>query len=417
MAVLSGIVAALRTREVSAGDRAEARLAMLDTLGCIRSGMANIGQVREMVEASGTTGPGARAMILGTAAHALDFDDYEELGSTHPSAAIIGALLALAETTPAPFRAMEDAWVAGYETILTFGKALGYGHYLAGWHSSGTLGGIGAAAASARLLDLGEAGTVTALSLAMTQASGMKVQFGTPTKPLHCGLAARTGVEAALLARAGMVAARDPADAFLAMYGTKDSPGWAAAMPPPKLADHPPCRKLWPSCAYTHRTIEAAERIADRPAFDVAQIERGRIAIAAPYLAVAGIAQPGDANEARFSTAFCAATTLLDGGLEIASFEESARSRPAVARLLSRIETVPYALPDGVGDVSPEAPDTLSVTLKDGTVLTETIARLRGSPGKPLDAATILDKYRSCAGTEGSAFLARSADAAFAPPA
>lgn len=400
---------------------AEARLAVLDTAACILVGAesASAQAIVGMLAGSGGSGVGARALMLGTAAHALDFDDYEPLGSTHPSAAIVPALLAMAERRAFTHAQVLHAYVSGYETILYAGAALGYGHYLTGWHASGTLGGIGAAAASAHLLHLNRDRFAAALSLAMTQASGMKAQFGSGTKALHCGLAARAGIEAALMAEAGMTASAGAAEGetgFLAMYGTSDSPGWGADWP--TIESCPPFRKPWPSCAYTHRIVEAAERIAAQPGFDAARVRAGRIHMPKPYHDVAGFLTPRTPDEARFSTVFCAASTLVDGALSPASFTVEAIRRPAVQRLAAALEPDLYPLPEGVGDVSPDAPDTLRLELTGGTVLSETVAHLRGGPASPLGADAVLAKYSECGGdaAAGRAYLSAPPDAPFAAP-
>ena len=96
-----------------------------------------------------------------------------------------------------------DAHVIGYEAIVRLGETIRYDHYNAGWHATGTLGAIGAAAAAARLLGLGAREFAHALAISASLAGGLKVQFGTDTKALHAGLAARAGIEAARLAAAG----------------------------------------------------------------------------------------------------------------------------------------------------------------------------------------------------------------------
>lgn len=407
------------SRDAAEAALGEARLAMLDTAACILAGTETEAAqaVAAMQSASGAGGIGARALYLGAAAHALDFDDYEKLGSTHSSAAVVPALIALSETRPVTHEAVLRAWIAGYETILSVGKALGYGHYLAGWHSSGTLGGIGAAAAGAHLLGLDRARFTVALSLAMTQAAGMKAQFGSGAKPLHCGLAARAGVESVLLAEAGLTAKDAAAEGeigFLAMFGTADAPGWDRSWP--DVEEYPPYRKPWPSCAYTHRIVEAAERIGAR--VDADQIASGVIRTPEPYLAVAGFAQPESADEARFSMAFCAESMLLDGYLKPSSFEPDARSRPALRQLLETLACEPYPLPEGAGDVSPLAPDTLTVTLADGSVIGETVADLHGGPSAPLGADAVVEKYVACRGSlaNAQAYLDAPPSGAFRSP-
>ena len=167
----------------------EARLALLDTLACLYAGgdQPQTRRTLAAMRAAGADGAvrtiagdglsaSAAALVNGVAAHALDYDDYEVPGSTHPSAPILGALLALAEIGEQPMNTLLDAWVVGYEAICRFGEALGYGHYMAGWHSTSTIGALGATAAGARFRGLPPAVFTSAMSLATSMAAGLKVQ-------------------------------------------------------------------------------------------------------------------------------------------------------------------------------------------------------------------------------------------------
>src|SRR6185436_6716285 len=92
----------------------------------------------------------------------------------------------------------------GFEIEGVLGRAMNPRHYTQGWHCTSTLGTIGAAAAAARLLGLDRGAIAHCLAIAASEASGLKENFGTDTKPLHAGLAARNGIVAALLARSGV---------------------------------------------------------------------------------------------------------------------------------------------------------------------------------------------------------------------
>jgi 2-methylcitrate dehydratase PrpD len=126
----------------------------------------------------------------------------------HPSAPLVAAALAAAETARSSGRALLDAYVVGFEIEARLGRAMNPRHYQRGWHCTATLGTIGAAAAASRLLGLDATAAGHAFAIAASEASGLKENFGTMVKPLHAGLAARNGVLAALLARAGMTASR-----------------------------------------------------------------------------------------------------------------------------------------------------------------------------------------------------------------
>ncbi|MGI9512673.1 MAG: MmgE/PrpD family protein [Anderseniella sp.] len=381
-----------------------ARHSVLDTAGCILAGSDSV-QVMRLQAALESAGSGSVASALrnGTAAHALDFDDYEELGSTHPSAVLVPALLALAGEQKYTNAQVLNAYVSGYETILAAGRLLGYQHYLAGWHATSTIGRIGAAMACSRLLQLDSDQAVNALSLAMTQCAGMKVEFGTDAKPLHAGLAARTGVEAALLAQAGFTGAANAGEGeagFFQLYGTPASPGWDCLLEAslPRINDYPPFLKPSPSCGYTLRAIEAAELLHARQEYSHLAINKVTVDIAEPYFAVAGIDRPREPCEARFSLVYCVASALIDGKVDIASFTPEMLHRSQISEVSAKTSVRTYALAAGLGDMSPQAPDTVTVHMKDGTQLAETVARVRGGPGRLLCGDDVVAKYVSCGG-------------------
>src|SRR6185295_15005941 len=192
-----------------------------DTVGVTLAGASEPASliVRHVVEAEGgdactvfgtpvRASMSGAALANGTAAHALDYDDMCFVSLAHPSAPLVPAVLAAAESARLSGRAVLDAYVVGFEIEARLGRLMNPRHYQRGWHCTSTLGTIGAAAAVGRLLGLDAAAAGHALAIAASQASGLKENFGTMVKPLHAGLAARNGVLAALLARGGMVASR-----------------------------------------------------------------------------------------------------------------------------------------------------------------------------------------------------------------
>jgi 2-methylcitrate dehydratase PrpD len=203
------------------------------------------------------------AMANGTAAHALDFDDYEDPGATHPSAVLVPALLALGEERQAPGGDLLDAYIAGLEIIVRLGAAVNLSHYHRGWHATGTLGAIGAAAAAARLLKLNVRDVGYAIGLAASMASGFKSQFGTMAKPLHAGLAAKAGVLAASLAAEGMTASAEVFDgewSILRLMAGPEAEGFAGALrdlgDPLAIESYGLVIKPYPCCGYIHGTLD-----------------------------------------------------------------------------------------------------------------------------------------------------------------
>lgn len=162
-----------------------------------------------------------RALLLGYAGHALDFDDFHPDFRGHPTTVILPALFALMPEKPdISGDAFLDAYVIGVEVAGRLGLAAGPQHYKAGHHSTATLGTLAAAAASARLLNANVAQTANILGIATTRASGLRAQFGSAVKPLHAGFAAESAVIATRLAFAGLQGQADKVlDAFLTSGG------------------------------------------------------------------------------------------------------------------------------------------------------------------------------------------------------
>src|SRR3954454_13829239 len=199
-----------------------AKTAILDTVGVTLAGAAEpCTQIVARVLAAGTgagsgeclifgtdrrAAPLDAALINGTAAHALDFDDVSNSMGGHPSAPIVPALFALGEIFDSTGRDVIAPYVAGFETETRIGRGVNLHHYEKGWHPTATLGVFGAAASCCHLMALDRAKTAQALAIASSLASGVKANFGTMTKPLHVGHTARNGLFAAMLAREGFTA-------------------------------------------------------------------------------------------------------------------------------------------------------------------------------------------------------------------
>ena len=155
------------------------------------------------------TGAASAALLNGTSGHALDWDDTQLSTSadrifgllTHPTMPPLAAALALGERQHASGAQFLEAFLTGFEVECKIAEAIHPHHYKKGFHSSGTVGTFGATvAAAAKLLRLDETATAHALAIAASMASGIRVNFGTMTKPLHVGRAAQNGVIAAELA-------------------------------------------------------------------------------------------------------------------------------------------------------------------------------------------------------------------------
>jgi 2-methylcitrate dehydratase PrpD len=290
------------------------------------------------------------ALVNGTAGHALDFDDMHPLMAGHPSAAILPAVFALAERERLGGEAVLEALVVGVEAACALGALVNPAHYDAGWHATGTLGSLGAAAACAHLLRLGPEGWATALGLAATQAAGMRVMFGTMAKPLHAGRAAQNGLLAAELAAAGYGAAPDalggPAG-FLRLYG-----GVAAREELAPSSGRPAIDdvlfKYHATCFMTHSSIINARRLVEEYGVTPDDVKTVELTVSPELRGLCDIAAPSTPEEAKFSLQATTAMALLgDDTSTESTFREESIRRPALVSLRDRVSIRFDASADG----------------------------------------------------------------------
>jgi len=292
------------------------------------------------------------ALLNGTASHVLDYDDVNFAIMGHPTVPILPAALALGEAQDASGAALMDAFLAGYEVENAIGILVAPGHYGAGFHATATLGCFGAAVACARLLDASEPQMRYALGIAATQAAGLKSMFGTACKPLHAGLAARSGLLAAGLARRGFDShpgALECAQGFAATHSVNFEA--AKALAPPTGGFHVLHNlfKYHASCYETHATIESARRLRETHALIPDAIARVEVTVN-PYCdRICNIAAPTTGLEAKFSLRHTASFALA--GVETADpaiFDDAHAQDPALVALRERV-TVGFAADVGQG--------------------------------------------------------------------
>ena len=345
------------------------------------------------------------ALVNGTAAHALDYDDVLEISNAHVSAVLVPALLALGEERGADGAACADAFIVGVEVMARLGEALNMTHYFKGWHTTSTLGAPAAAAACARLLGLDAAKAATALSLATSLASGAKRQFGTMAKPLHAGLAAKSGIMAAALAEAGVTAATDAYEGergFVALFAGVPRERLEAAVAdfdgPPAIERRGLWQKFYPCCASAHRPLEALLALSDDGGLAPQAV--AEIDALLPEIAVQNLPYeaPADAMQARFSLHYLLASALVDGRLALDAFTGEALARPAVRALLPRIHMRTDPEQPGAANVDavPQRA-TVTVRLAGGAERARTTHEPRGHPRRPLGRDALHAKFVNCA--------------------
>lgn len=340
--ILSEFAAGLSYEALPAPVRARAKLLVLDLVGIalrarhdVESTASLIGAAEQLGLAAGQISvigddrgyapPGA-ALINGTLAHSLDFDDTHAAGSIHPSAPIVPAALAAAEMVGAPGRDLVAAIVAGYEIQIRLSLALGPSdHYRRGYHPTATCGVFGAAAAAGKLFGLDATAIASAFGIALSQAAG-SMQFlvdGAWTKRSHVGQAAMNGLIAASLAREGFKGAIEAFEGragFLASYAPDPKADKAVAGLGRHWETLAIAVKPYPSCRYSHAALDAL--LALRAANDIAahEIERVTVGVSRTGWSIIGDPQtakhdPKSVVDGQFSMPFCAAVALRENGM------------------------------------------------------------------------------------------------------
>ena len=290
------------------------------------------------------------ALINGATSHVLDYDDVNVGMNGHPTAAVLPAVLALAETHDAGGSEIVAAFVAGYETAARVGLLVAPGHYARGYHATGTIGVIAAAAGCARLLQLDANATARAIGIAATQASGLKSQFGTQCKPFHAGVAAQNGLRAALLAGRGMESRTDMLecrDGFAATLSPDFQPGVALAEPQ-RYFIRENLFKYHAACYGTHSAVECIRKLRAGHGLEPHAIRRVVVRATQGADSMCNIQNPRSGLEAKFSLRFMAAAALLaldTAGLETYSEAVCADATLVAMRDKITVELVPSGWP------------------------------------------------------------------------
>ena len=392
-----------------------ARNAFLDTIGVTLAGAVEPASriVRKLAALEGCealcpvlgtdlkTSATWAAMANGTAAHALDFDDMCFISLAHPSAPLVASLLAVSEKVGASGRAILEAYVVGFEVEAVLGRVMNPRHYQQGWHCTSTLGSVGAAAACARLLRLDATATANCIALSASQASGLKENFGTMSKPFHAGMAARNGVLAALLAQNGFTAAERALDGpqgfLLAMASERAELQDACADLGKRweILETGITVKLYPACAATHPALDAVldMRNENRLVPDQVQAVEVEVDSVTPNLLIYD--RPKTGLEGKFSMPFCVAAALSEGQVELKTFEDEYVRSARIQELLPRV--VLRTNPE-LGKNAPALTQAIvTIRLTDGRVLRREANGARGYPERPASAAELDEKFRSCA--------------------
>ncbi|GAA5233051.1 MmgE/PrpD family protein [Verticiella sediminum] len=399
---LSARLAALCLAPVGRHARERATLHILDWYGCAAAGAATAtgAALWTGLMLPGRPGEAAdpwHALLFDAAVgNILEMDDIHRAALCHPGPVIVPAALFVGRRLRAPGTAVLDAIVRGYEAAIRLGRAAGAGHYRH-WHPTATCGVIGAAVASASLLELSGPATAHAIGHAATRAAGLWQVRLEPNmaKAWHNAHAAQTGVQAASLAQAGATAPAAILEGekgfFAAMCPGADP--HAVLAPTGDWQLHDTSIKPWPACRHTHPAIDAALVLRERLPGRQDPPARVDVATYADALGFCDNPMPRNPAEARFSLQHAVAVTLLHGEPGFPAFAPEMLQEPTVAAWRARIGP---SLDDAAQQAYP-AHFGAALTLRwgDGRVLEARLADARGDPERPLAPQAVAAKARA----------------------
>ena len=389
-----------------------AKAAALDCLGVALAGSrdecagiaAEIARRERAAEETAVWGQGFRSSALaaafanGVAAHALDFDhSFTMMGQ--PTAPILPAIFSLGESLGASGRQIVEAYVAGFETTAKLVFAL-RDTTQDGWHAPGTLGALGAAAASAKLLRLDRPRIEMALGITASMAGGVVCNFGTMTKPLHVGAAARNGILAAQLAQAGYTANARGLEAPNGLCETfyrmaPDEKPIAELGESYALVTEGIRIKPYPCGGLTHQAIGALLDLRARHGLAAEAVESIDVDVTQHTFDRIAFRVPQNGIQGKFCMGYLLARALIDGNVSLDAFTDEAVRDSAVLRLAERVDMKldkSLKKSDAGG-----RPCRVTVRLKDGAVHARAAEHAKGGPENPMTADERRAKFTECA--------------------
>ena len=340
--------------------------------------------------------------------HADDYDDTQLAVAedrvygllTHPTAPALPAVLAIAETKRFSGKDLMLAYNVGVEVECKIAEAINPRHYDEGFHSTGTCGVFGSAAAAAKLQDYDRARVITTLGIGASEAAGLRENFGTMTKPFHAGRASESGVVAAEFAGLGWTAAEGileaPRGFFKAAGGGFDSTAILGKLGKPWTFASPGISiKPFPSGSLSHPGMTEMLRLIQANRITPDQVEHVKVGTNRNVPNALIYHQPKTSLEGKFCMEFCMAVLLLYGKGGLTEFTDEVVNRPAVKAMIRKIEfgIDPVAEAAGYNKMT----TIITIKLKDGRTVSGRADFAKGSPQIPISLDEVAAKFMDCA--------------------
>lgn len=415
-AAVAAFVAETSLEQVPGDVRRLASRHILDTAGVMLSGRrqraSELALTHALALGNGELSAPLATFVLGVRGHVDDYDD-TQLASrpegvygllTHPSVPVLAGVLGASLVADGTGADALAAFVVAVEAECRISDAIDPRHYREGFHSSGTVGTLGAALGAARVLRLDAATTRVALGIAASSASGVRENFGTMTKSLHVGRAAQHGLEAALLARSGWTATpavlESPRGFFRAFGGGFDPELVTGRLGDPwYLVDPGVSIKPHPGGSLSHPAMWVFRQLLEEYGLGPDDVEHVTVGTSSNIPNALIHHRPADSLAAKFSMEYSIATLLARGRGGLPEYADDAVRDPVVQALIPRIDLVADPVAEAAG--FHRMLSRITIRLTDGRELFAEGDAARGHPTNPMTDAEVEEKFAECAAWGG----------------
>lgn len=389
----------------------DAKLRVLDWYGCALAGahyrqmeiagkyLADLGGAPE---ATALSVPGKKlparsaAFINGIAGHVCELDDGHRTAIGHPGSVTVPVALALGEATGASGRDFLKAVILGYDMFARTGRTVNPSHYRT-WHTTGTCGTLAAAASAASILKLNAEETNSAIGLACTMAGGLVESFGTHAKAINIAEACQNGLDAAVMAKAGLTGSPS------GLLGKKGFVAATCTDPHVENLENPSEEtlvsdtaffKVYASCGHTNSPLDCLYALMKEHEIDRSQIEKITVSTYKVSVDVAGANKSESEDVAKFSIPYCFAISLKYGTVGLPQFTDAVRADPEIQDLAARVTVTED--PEAT-KLFPRRVAEVTIFFKDGTKISHKV----WNSNDEADASVIEAKFRNAASMLG----------------
>jgi len=349
------------------------------------------------------------ALINGASGHAMDFDDTQLSTTadrtygllTHPTVPALASALAIGERIGASGAAFLEAFLIGFEVECKIAEAIDPDHYNKGFHSSGTIGTFASAAAAAKLMKLTEPQVKHMLAIAASLSSGIRVNFGSMTKPLHVARAAENGVVAAELAASGFTGGDDGLDGpwgfFQVFGGGADLDRIVGVLGKPyAIVDPGVSVKPYPCGVLSHPSMDAMLKVVTEHDLKPEHIQAVRLRAGSNILNPLRYKTAKTELEAKFCLPFLLGSIAIRRKAGVREFTDEFVSSEPVQRMMTRVTTIFDAAIEARG--FDKIRSVVEVDATGGRRFVQASDdRYRGGPDRPFTRDELRAKFTDCA--------------------